>query len=501
MFPANNVSESPRLMAPEAAAKALLAKLGSRESDPRRPRTVADASAESGLPLRDAEAGLTFLTAEYRGHLRVTEDGDLLYVFPDGFTKPWETKEKWQRLVGMVGHALLGAGRFIIRAWLLIAMVGYALLFVALFIALSTAGNNNRRDDRGGILGLLFRAIADAIFWTARPFSPVYAYPYMASSDGFSGTRRPARAAAQQGEDVPFYERVNRFVFGPKEPDPDPLAMRAQILSEIRADKGRIGLSDVMRVTGLPRDQADPLMARLMLDHEGSVEVSEAGGIYYVFPEMRRTAMASELPFPPPRARAAWETKKALPPLTGNEPKHDLMVGALNAFNLLASGWVLANGLTIANVLLLLSKKPPPVLPYDGVPVALGIVPLVFSIVIFLLPALRALQHKVSERGVKKENARLQIMKEVLTRAPKKEPVSDETLRSAVRIATGYEPTSKDITRQVVALGGDVSPGPDGEIRYRFADIEAEAEALEEERAHVPEKEARLGRVVFASDD
>ena len=51
-----------------------------------------------------------------------------------------------------------------------------------------------------------------------------------------------------------------------------------------------------MRVTGLPRDKADPLMARLMLDYEGDVGVSEDGGIFYRFAALRKTAG--------PRARA-----------------------------------------------------------------------------------------------------------------------------------------------------------------------------------------------------
>ena len=91
--------------------------------------------------------------------------------------------------------------------------------------------------------------------------------------------------------------------------------------------------------------------------------------------------------------------------------------------------------------------------------------------------------------------------REVLARAPKKEPVPDEVLRNAYRVATGIEPSSKEITRRVVDLGGDVDVGPEGEVRYRFADLEAEAEALEDERAHASEGEARLGKVVFASDD
>jgi hypothetical protein len=492
-------------MEPAAAGKILIEKL--RET--KEPLTVADASARSGLALRDAEAGLTYLTAEYRGHLRVTEDGDLIYLFPTRFEKPWETKEAWERALAKVGAALVGAGRFVIRAWILIAMVAYALLFVALLIGLSMAGNN-RRDDRGpgaGLIGVLFRAIADAVFWTARPFSPVYMIPIGYGDDDSWGRSQQRRQATRRDqEEVPFYERVNRFVFGPKQPPPDPLVTRANILAAIRNGKGRIGLSDVMRVTGLPRDQADPLMARLMLDQNGTVEVSDAGGIYYVFPEMRRTAAESwnGLPFPPRGPSAAWDTPKTVPPLTGNSAGNNFAIAALNAFNLFASLFVIGQGLTLSNILLLYATRRQPVpvvLPNDGMPIALGLVPLLFSILIFLMPAFRALKNKLAEGAVKKENARLQIMKEVLTHASKKEYVTDEALRDKIRIATGHEPSSREVTKEVVALGGDVEPGPEGQIRYRFADLEAEAEALEEERAHAPEKEARVGKVVFSSEN
>src|SRR4051794_23161372 len=102
-------------MEPSAAADVLRRTL----SDPKKPITVADASVASGLAIRDAEAGLTWLTSEYRGHLRVTEDGDLVHLFPTGFTKPWETQETISRIFSSVGRALVGAGRFIVRAWLL----------------------------------------------------------------------------------------------------------------------------------------------------------------------------------------------------------------------------------------------------------------------------------------------------------------------------------------------------------------------------------------------
>jgi len=460
--------------------------------DPTKPFTVADASVASGLALRDAEEGLHVLTSEYRGHLRVSEDGDLVHVFPHGFTKPWETKERFDRFVEKVTGALLGIGRFVVRAWLLVVMIAYAVLFIALLIGLMFAGRSNDRDGGssqiGSLVGTLLRVIAEAFWWTWHPFSPLYVADYGAVP----------RITERERDKTPFYEKVNRFVFGPTTPPPDPEAMRSRVLSEIRARKGRIGLADVMRVTGLPRDQADPLMAKLMLDYEGEVDVAEQGGIVYRFEAIRRTAgETNDRP-----GRPAWETPPVVPPLTGNTMPANVGIAALNVFNALAAAFVLENGWTIMNIIHLFEKRPrgvPPVFE-PGTPIALGIVPLVFSIAVLLLPAVRAAFRARTEKKVAEEKARLAILREVLARAPKKEPVPDERLKTVWRVATGEEPTSKEITKRVVELGGDVDIGPEGEVRYRFADLEAEAEALEEERAQASESEARLGKIVFTTE-
>lgn len=456
-------------------------------ADPRKPFTVADASTAAGIPLRDAEAGLNVLTSEYRGHLRVSEDGDLVHVFPHGFTKPWENKEAIERALEKIGGALLGVGRFVVRAWLLVVMVAYAAFFVALLIGLMFAGKSNDRDDRGGIgdlVGVILRVLFEAAYWTFHPWSPFYV----------EGPRFEERAR----DKTPFYEKVNRFVFGPTVAPVDPNAMRAKVLAEIRAKKGRIGLADVMRITGLPRDEADPMMAKLMLDHDGSVHVGEQGGIVYRFESMRRTADESRA-HPP---RPAWETPPVLPPLTGNNGGANVGIAALNVFNGLAAWFALTHGMTIANVIHLFEHRPPgePPIFEPGTAIALGIVPLVFSVGVLALPAIRAILRGRREKAIAHEKARLGILKEVLARAPSKEPVPDEVLKTAYRVATGDEPTSKEITRRVVDLGGDVDVGPEGEVRYRFADFEAEAEALEEEREAASEKEARLGKIVFTSE-
>lgn len=482
-------------MEPRLAAKALQEAI----KDPKRPMTIADASAASGLALRDAESGLHWLTSEYRGHLRVTEDGDLVHVFPAGFTKPWETRDAIDRALAKTGRTMLGVGRFVVRAWILVVLLGYTAIFVAMLIALAFArssGNDRGRGSGFGLAGGLFRVLGDALFWTFRPFSPLY-YGPLDYGYGRANDRNKQPRARSASEGIPFYEKVNRFVFGPETPPEDPNAMRARVVLEIRANKGRIGLADVMRVTGLPRDEADPLMSRLMLDFEGSVEVADGGGIFYRFPQLRRTATTDEHQG---KQVAAWQRPNVQAPLTGNDAGANAIVSLLNGFNLLMSAWVLNHGMTIQNLLTLFSKHPPVVMPDHSLPIALGVVPLVFSIGLFVAPAARALFRSRTKQVHAQENARLSILREVLAHAPKKESVSDEALRKAYRVATGVEPSSKEITKRVVDLGGDVDTGPNGEVRYRFADLEAEAEALDEERAHASDEEEKLGRVVFASD-
>jgi hypothetical protein len=491
-------------MSPKDAGRALAAAL----QNPRAPLTVADAALASGLALRDADRGLQWLSTEYRGHLRVTESAELVYVFPHGFTKPWETRDRFSRLTAAIGRGALGALRFIVRAWVMVVLVGYVAIFLAIVVGLMFANQNDRNDRRGGRLPggdlafVFLRILSDALFWTFHPFSPFavgygdYGYGARRASFGGPASRRNSR------DPTPFYEKVNRFFFGPTTPAPDPRATERKILAELRAEKGRIGLADVMRVTGLPREQADPLMARLMLDYDGEVGVSDEGGIYYHFESMRRTAAEGGAEGAGARPRAAWDEPRALPPLTGNTAGSNLLIGALNGFNLLMSLVAFDMNLTLSKLPWLFGRVPMEALPYAGTPVALGVVPLVFSIALFGLPIARALSIPVKAKRLAREKGRLAILRTVLARIAQKAPVTDEALAEAWKGATGTTPASKEVTRRVVELGGDAEiEESTGRVRYRFVDLETEAAALEAEREHASDEEKKVGKVVFASDN
>jgi hypothetical protein len=476
------------------AAKALESALAGHRGD----LTIADASAKSGLALRDAELGMHSLLSTYRGHLRVTEEGELLFRFPHGFTKPWETRTRIEKAAKAAGKVAVGIGRFVVRAWISVVLIGYVAIFVALMIALAFAQSNDNRRGRSSFDGfggyLVMRIIFDALFWTFHPFSPVSMHA--GRGYGFDQSRRRASS-----DGVPFYEKVNRFFFGPPVKEPDPRAMERAIVAEIRAQKGRIGLADVIRVTGLPRDEADPMMARLMLDYDGTVEVTDNGAIVYRFESIRKTA-ASEPVEPAPKA--IWTKIQRLAPLTGNTAGTNGLIIALNGFNLIMSTYAMSAGLTIERVFAIIeqSRQPPPhFIPPPETAIALGVVPFVFSIALFALPLGRVLYRRHRAKVVARENGRRAVLREIIENASTTTLITDEVLKGAWQGASGAEPNTKQITREVVALGGDVDVTEAGVVRYRFPELEAEAEALEAEREAASEAEAKVGKVIFSSDE
>jgi hypothetical protein len=489
----------PTFMAPEKAGQVIRAR-----ADPRAPLTVADAAAQAGLALRDADSGLKWLSSEYRGQLRVTSEGGLVHVFPHGFTKPWERPDAIRRAGRVVGRALMGALRFVVRAWVAVVLVGYAAFFVAMLLAMMFArqGNDSRRNDDmpGGALAYAFlRVVGDALFWTFHPWSPFSVYGGTGAWGGPMQARGYAATRRAREPRVPLYERVNRFFFGPSSPPEDPRENERRVLAAIRAGKGRIGLADVMRVTGRPREQADPMMARLMLDYDGDVGVSEEGGIFYRFEGLRKTASEGTDPAgeAPP---AAWARTKPLAPLTGNSPGANVAIVALNGFNLLMGLWVIDNRMTLERLGQLFARGPHPIVDAGGVPIALGVIPVVFSALLFLVPIGRLISRPWQTRTAEEERGRLALLREVLERVRAKEPVVEPAVSEAWTKAAGRPAAPKRLDRELIALGGDIAIEPGGETRWRFADLETEAAAVAAEREAATDDEARLGKVVFATD-
>lgn len=458
--------------------------------------TIADASLKSGLSLRDSEIGLHYLVAEYRGHLSATSKGELLFRFPTGFAKPWVKIERLEAVWLKVKNIALGLAKFVVRAWISVVMIAYVAIFAAILIGLTMANKSDERDNRGSLGGTLlfhtlFRVILDSLFWTFHPFSP------------FSVRRDPVygRSYAAKKADVPFYEKVNRFFFGPTKLPADPLAVQRTILEEIRFQKGRVGLSDIMRVTGLSSEKTDSILSRLMLDYDGEVMVTSAGGIVYSFPEMRKTVDQKVTHAPP----SIWSRLKKLDPFTGNSSGSNLLIAGLNGFNLVMSTVAISGGWTIAKLHWMFTAGATaermggmlPPMP-TGSPLLLGWIPFWFSLTLFALPVMRYFRRKSEKNKIDHENGRRGLLWAVLNKLTA-QGITENQLIASWQKASGVKPSEKAITREIIKLGGDMEIDNDGNTVYRFPSLEAEILGTKEERYRAGDEEKNVGEVVYSS--
>ncbi|MES2504295.1 MAG: hypothetical protein V4534_05390 [Myxococcota bacterium] len=447
---------------------------------PKNPMTIADAASDTGLSFAEVDRGLMSLVSEFRGELIPTEKGELLFRFPFGFSKPWERKEAFDVAWSRIKRSVLGVAKFVVRAWITIVMVAYVAIFAAILIALAFAQKSDR-DDRGSSFGnslmlhSLLRVISDSLFWTFHPFSP---YRIQKAQRGY-GQRGPA-----------FYEKVNRFFFGPQEIPTDPLEAKKLVLEEIRAQKGRIGMLDVLKVTGMTREQADPFLASLMLEYNGDVHVSDFGGITYSFPELRKTTSDA---FRSNAKAPSWLRSKTLAPLTGNETSSNVLIAGLNGFNLFMSLVAIENNWTLEHLRYLLSGIPPHLIPDTGAPLILGWIPFWFSVVLFALPVMRLFTRPAKQKELDRDNGRRGMLWAILSNLTPR-GISERILKSGWQGLAQKEPSSQELTREVVKLGGDLDLDTQtAEMTYRFKSLELEVSALEKERARAGAFERDVG--------
>jgi hypothetical protein len=425
--------------------------------------TRADAIAASGLPEDEAGRALTVLLKEYRSHLSATTTGELLYEFDPSFGR--RDAVPFRERAAAVGAMLWRAFSFLFKVAIVATLIGYFALFVAMMLAMVFArSSSNDSDDDGGGFGI----------------GPLFWFWGWDAGPGLGG--RPARRAPAAPR-VPFYKRVFAFVFGPPASVVDPLEDEKRIVAHIRAARGRIAPVDLVRLQGWSFPRAEEEATRLMVDYGGEPEVTDDGVVVYVFKELRRTAGGRA----EPPVRTATERLEPTPPLTGNEPGTNVLIGVFNGFNMLAPFWIVPAFEARMHVSLA---------SWQGVFVDF---PLAFSTLFFAVPFGRWVKGRIDDRARRVRNDRRRLIGRIFAGTG-----ADGDVRPRSRDELAPTPSlAALLDRELVSLGGDVASEPDGQgrVRYTFPRIEQESRALARVRAAAPAAERDAGAIVFSSAD
>jgi hypothetical protein len=476
--------------------------------------TVADIVAKTALPLHTVRELVPRAADEYSARLEVTESGEILYSFPRGFTSKYRGfKAGFGRFMEKFGKAAKIAAAAVFKVWIMVMLVGYFVLFMLIAlaalmvsVAASSQSSNSRSSNRsgGGIGGMYF---ASGIF---NLIIRIWFYSELTKSldRRYYGYSRSAQAARPKGR--PLYKAIFSFVFGDGDPNADWTSREKQaVIAYIQANRGVISLPEFMTLTGNSPAEAEERITGYCAEFGGLPEATDDGTVVYRFDELLLRADKKDRSFTGFSAPI-----KRLFSFSSNTKKMNGWFGVINSVNLIFGGYFLYNALTTGAILtqahldaasylygvtyLLSSTLLANPLPF--LTIGLGMVPLIFSGLFWLIPALRYLGLKRDNETIKLENLRKsgygQIWESPLAVKPADIAPKAEECRPK-NMALAQDQVVKEIGSYAMP---DVVINPAGETVYTFTELERERAALEKYRAGIRDDASALGKTVFDSE-
>jgi hypothetical protein len=320
-----------------------------------------------------------------------------------------------------------------------------------------------------------------------------------------SGYRRAPDRGGPKGR--PLHKAIFSFVFGDGDPDAGWAEKEKKAFIAYAQDhQGVVSLPELMILTALPPEQAESRITGLCAEFGGSPEATGEGTVVYRFDKLllrsdQTAKSAGRIPL----------LFKKLRSFSANPGNMNFWFALLNGINLLFGGYFLYNSFAIGAL-------PLPVTPGNGyiyrvayhlistvsanplgiIGTGLGLVPFVFSLLFWLIPALRKGALKRSNERIKQENFRKFCFSRIwsspgLVKPGELTPPEKEAIPADL-------PGSRD--KAIRQMGSyavpEVSVEADGET-YAFPDLEREKTALEDYRSGINPADSALGKTIFDS--
>lgn len=451
--------------------------------------TVADLISQTGLAKYQVESVVPALVDECRGQMQVTQSGEILYYFPKGmsnqkkgFWAGW--KRFWSAFTQISGKILT----FLFKIWIMVMLVGYFIIFLALFVlalVASIAASMAKRDDRdrgdGGGLGFYFAARLIGFFIELWIYSGAY--------------------NKKAGKKVPFYKSVFAFVFGVEPPAEEWLRMEKKaFISLVQKQKGSITLEEVMALTGRDRAGANELVTRFLLEYEGEPLVSDEGTLYYFFPELLKLSRETE---------SIRLGDRPLIPFSHNQGGTNRWIVFFNAFNAVFGAYFLYFGLwgdpsspagLVYYFTIYLLQELGFGRPEGLVTLVLGLIPALYSLLFFAIPTWRRLGEHRKNRRIKESNFRRRLIDKVISRPEEVdlEEIQPES-RAELSVPISQLKTVKEkmFLDLVLERHVEVVSSPGGSMLYVVPDLKREKKDMEKIRSSLDMGKYRLGAKVF----
>ncbi|CAN7141930.1 unnamed protein product [Brassica rapa subsp. narinosa] len=246
--------------------------------------TVGDVASRAGLNVTQAQTALQALAADTDGFLEVSDEGDVLYVFPRDYRSKLATKSLRVQIEPFLEKAK-GAADYLTRVSFGTALIASIVIVYTTIIVLissrSEDDNRQRRRGRGYDSGFNFYINPIDLFWY---WDPNY--------------YRRRRAREDEGKGMNFIESVFSFVFGDGDPNQGIEEERWQMIGRYITSRGGVVAADELApyldVSSSKSAMSDEsYILPVLLRFDGQPELDDEGNILYRFPSLQRTASGS----------------------------------------------------------------------------------------------------------------------------------------------------------------------------------------------------------------
>ena len=446
--------------------------------------TLTELVAVTGLPRNIVEEHLPLIIKERRGHFQVKESGELVYTFPKGLSNVDSgLGTKFRNFIFQLANFILAALTFLFKIWIVVMLVGYFIIFITITVLLilavsfgvlsskSNERSSNSRNNNWGfsILNLILRFAIDLWFYS-----------------NLLGLKD--NQPRKKENTSPFHQAVFRFVFGTKDVvKPWEEEAKKKLIRYISLQKGVITLDEIQLFLGVNREEANKFFSYLLINFKGEVKVSDQGTLYGWFPEILRTMKVVE--------KQEYPSTIPKQPFSGNRPKIQPWIIGFNIVNLLFGMMFLTfNGNPESSIIYIIPVFTMSVLEnltmsmdltnqimYLG----LGVVPVSFSVLFFLIPLFRAIYLYFYNQKIEIRNTQINLLREIY-KSPQKFTIRNDKEKKIILDFCDQRKIEVNSTS--------------GEMTFSIPDLHLDKSELKKIRQNIKLEEYELGVTIFDSN-
>jgi hypothetical protein len=464
--------------------------------------TLTEAAAMTGLAIDDAREALDALLTRYVCRLQVSEYGDLIYNF--GETLRRRDAKTFAERMQEVGAWLWKIFTVIYKVWITVTLVVYFVIFLVLLIlvviaaSMRQSSDDNRRRNASINLAPLWQMFYAIFRWR----TITGAIDYAQDRQGYRYRHYQPEPSVLNTQKKSFIAAVYDFVFGPPRVALDPLQNEKEVAAFLHRNKGILVASELSALAGWTFAQAETFLTDCVLRYQGDTRVSENAVLYGQFDMITRgvgEVEEGEIVY-------YWDEYEPEYELTGNSAMHNLIIVGMNSFNVLLSLLVLSgsfNALLQEAFTQQFATTTASVASGPFVTLVLGWIPLVFSVLFFLIPLVRAVRIQALRRQRHAENIRKRLFHALFARQGEPQTVAEVV--AAVDAATQEEALAPPVVEEamqalVLDMPGDMLVSESAEVQFAFPRITRELHEVKQLRRQ-RRVDDTLGEIIVESDN